>query len=102
MRGEPRHCPECRAGTAAAGCRVADLAARAAAALGVSHVQIAGDAARPAGRVGIVCGSGGDCVDQVARSGCDTLFTGEIKLHQATEAMAAGMDNLRLPPTFMP
>jgi dinuclear metal center YbgI/SA1388 family protein len=80
-----------RAGTAPAGCRVADLAARAAAALGVSHVQIAGDATRPAGRVGIVCGSGGDCVDQVARSGCNTLFTGEIKLHQATEALAAGM-----------
>jgi putative NIF3 family GTP cyclohydrolase 1 type 2 len=27
----------------------------------------------------------------VARSGCDTLFTGEIKLHQAIEALAAGM-----------
>jgi putative NIF3 family GTP cyclohydrolase 1 type 2 len=27
----------------------------------------------------------------VARGGCSTLFTGEIKLHQATEAEAAGM-----------
>lgn len=80
-----------RVGTAAEGCTVADLAGRAAAALGVRHVQIAGDPRRPAGRVGIVCGSGGDCVEQVARGGCDTLFTGEVKLHQATEALAAGM-----------
>lgn len=80
-----------RAGDAADGSTVGDLAARAAAALGVRHVQIAGDAGRRAGRVGIVCGSGGDCVEQVARGGCDTLFTGEIKLHQATEAEAAGM-----------
>ena len=80
-----------RAGMAEEGCSVADLAARASAALGVQHVQIAGDPRRPAGRVGIVCGSGGDCVEQVARGGCDTLFTGEIKLHQATEAEAAGM-----------
>jgi dinuclear metal center YbgI/SA1388 family protein len=80
-----------RAGTAPEGCSVGDLAVRAAAALGVRHVQIAGGATRRAGRVGIVCGSGGDCVEQVVRGGCDTLFTGEIKLHQATEAEAAGM-----------
>lgn len=80
-----------RAGVAAEGCTVSDLATRAAAALGARHVQLAGDPARPAGRVGIVCGSGGDCVEQVARGRCDTLFTGEIKLHEATEALAAGM-----------
>ena len=70
---------------------VGDLAARGAEALGVGHVQIAGDRSRPAGQVGIVCGSGGDCIDQVIRSGCDTLFTGELKLHQAIEAVAAGL-----------
>lgn len=70
---------------------VGDLAARAADALGTGPVQIAGDRSRLAGRVGIVCGSGGDCIDQVVRGGCDTLFTGEIKLHQAIEAVAAGM-----------
>ena len=70
---------------------VGDLAARAAEALGVGHVQIAGDRSRPAGLVGIVCGSGGDCIDQVIRGGCDTLVTGELKLHQAIEAVAAGL-----------
>lgn len=80
-----------RAGTAADGVTVADLAARAARAFGIEHVQVAGDVGRLAGRVGIVCGSGGDCVDQVRRGGCDTLFTGEIRLHEATAAVAAGM-----------
>ncbi|MFM8735363.1 MAG: Nif3-like dinuclear metal center hexameric protein [Pirellulales bacterium] len=80
-----------RAGTAAPGCTVVDLAARAAAALGTAHVQIAGDGSRAAGRVAIVCGSGGDCVEQVRRGGCETLFTGEIRLHQAIEAEAAGL-----------
>jgi hypothetical protein len=33
----------------------------------------------------------GDLVAQVAAAGCETLVTGEIKLHQATEARAAGL-----------
>ncbi|MCE9631980.1 MAG: Nif3-like dinuclear metal center hexameric protein [Planctomycetia bacterium] len=80
-----------RAGTADDRSTVALLAARAGKALGGARVQLAGDATRPAGRVGIVCGSGGDCLDDVCRGGCDTLVTGEIKLHQAIEAVAAGL-----------
>jgi putative NIF3 family GTP cyclohydrolase 1 type 2 len=30
-------------------------------------------------------------MDRVRLGGCDTLFTGEIKLHEATAARAAGM-----------
>jgi putative NIF3 family GTP cyclohydrolase 1 type 2 len=41
--------------------------------------------------VGIVCGSGGDTIPEVVRGGCETLLTGEIKLHQAVEAAAAGL-----------
>jgi putative NIF3 family GTP cyclohydrolase 1 type 2 len=41
--------------------------------------------------VGIVCGSGGDMVGMAAAAGCDTFFTGEIRLHHALEARAAGM-----------
>jgi dinuclear metal center YbgI/SA1388 family protein len=70
---------------------LAALADRAATALGVRQVQCAGDPARPAGRVGIVCGSGGDLVAEVVAAGCRTLLTGEIKLHQALEAEAAGL-----------
>ena len=80
-----------RVGMTAEGTTVAALARRAGAALGVRHVQIVGAAGRPAGRVGIVCGSGGDCIPQAVREACDTLLTGEIKLHQAIEAAAAGV-----------
>jgi len=80
-----------RAGTAPAGATVGDLARRAAEAVGGRHVQLVGAAARPAGRVGIVCGSGGDTIPQVVRGGCETLVTGEIKLHHAVEAAAAGL-----------
>jgi dinuclear metal center YbgI/SA1388 family protein len=80
-----------RAGTAARGTSVADLARRAAARLGARGVQIAGDETRPAGRVGIICGSGGDGIATVRKAGCDTLFTGEIRLHHAVEAEAAGL-----------
>ena len=80
-----------RAGTADERHTVADVARRAAAGLGAVHVQIVGAANRPAGRVGIICGSGGDLLADVQRAGCDTLVTGEIKLHQATEALAAGL-----------
>jgi len=59
--------------------------------LGATPVQIAGNRDGEAGRVGIVCGSGGDLVAEVAATGCDTLVTGELKLHHACEARAAGM-----------
>ncbi|MCE2728172.1 MAG: Nif3-like dinuclear metal center hexameric protein [Planctomycetaceae bacterium] len=80
-----------RAGTAPEAMTVAGMARRVGAALRVRHVQLVGAADRPAGRVGIVCGSGGDCIPQVVRGACDTLLTGEIKLHQAIEAAAAGL-----------
>ena len=77
-----------RAGTAPDGWTVAQLARHAASRLGVPAVEVAGDPARPAGRVGIVCGSGGDSAAAVQRAGCNTLVTGEIKLHGALEALA--------------
>jgi len=80
-----------RVGSAPAGWTVDRLARHAAARLASGGVQVAGDPARPAGRVGIVCGSGGDAVAAAAAAGCTTFFTGEIRLHQALEALALGM-----------
>jgi dinuclear metal center YbgI/SA1388 family protein len=80
-----------RMGLAASGTTVAGLARMLAAKLGATGVQLVGARDRPAGRVGIVCGSGGELVGQVAAAGCATLVTGEIKLHQALEARAAGL-----------
>lgn len=80
-----------RMGLAREGESVAAVARTLAGRLGVATVQLVGDRQAAAGRVGIVCGSGGDLVGQVARAGCRTLVTGEIKLHEACEARAAGL-----------
>jgi dinuclear metal center YbgI/SA1388 family protein len=80
-----------RKGVAPGGMTVAALARRLAEKLGATGVQLVGDRDRPAGRVGLVCGSGGDLLGQVAAAGCATLVTGELKLHQASEARAANV-----------
>jgi dinuclear metal center YbgI/SA1388 family protein len=80
-----------RAGTAPAGWSVAQLSRHIARRLGTPGVQVVGNPERPAGRVGIVCGSGGDSLAAVKRAGCTTFLTGEVKLHQALEARAADL-----------
>jgi len=75
----------------AAGRTVGEVARGLAGRLGLAGAQVVGDPLRAAGRVGIVCGSGGDTIATVARAGCTTLLTGEVKLHQALEAQAAGL-----------
>jgi len=80
-----------RAGTAPAGWSVGQLSRHIADRLGAKGVQIVGDSGRDAGRVGIVCGSGGDSLAAVRLAGCTTFLTGEIKLHQALEARADGL-----------
>jgi dinuclear metal center YbgI/SA1388 family protein len=87
-----------RVGTAPTGWTVAaaarHLVARLRAAdatVAVAGAHVVGDQARPAGRVGIVCGSGGDAVAAAKRVGCTTLVTGELKLHGAVAALAADM-----------
>lgn len=80
-----------RAGTAPDGETMHDLGRRIASALDVAVVEIVGDPSRPAGRVGIVCGSGGSSIAAVRRGGCHTLLTGELKLHEALEAETAGL-----------
>lgn len=54
--------------------------------LGVPGAMVCGPAERPAGTVGIVCGSGGDCLPDVFAAGCHTFVTGEIRLHDALAA----------------
>ena len=80
-----------RAGTAPAGWSVAHLSRHIAGRLQTTGVHLVGDSDREAGRVGIVCGSGGDSLAAVRLAGCTTFLTGEIKLHQALEARADGL-----------
>ena len=87
-----------RAGDAPVGIPVAELArnlmkslAAADTSVSIAGCQIAGDTTRPAGRVGIICGSGGEMAAAARAAGCTTLVTGEIKLHDALAATAAGV-----------
>jgi dinuclear metal center YbgI/SA1388 family protein len=80
-----------RLGDAPRGTSVEAIATNLSTSLGARDVQLVGDRERAAGRVGIVCGSGGDLIGEVIAAGCQTLVTGEIKLHQALEARAASL-----------
>ena len=80
-----------RAGTAPANWSVAKLSNHVASRLHVKGVQLVGRPDHPAGRVGIVCGRGGESLAPVKQAGCTTFLTGEIKLHQALEARAMGL-----------
>jgi putative NIF3 family GTP cyclohydrolase 1 type 2 len=87
-----------RVGEAPAGMTITDLVrglmkslAAADPSVTLAGCQIAGEATRKAGRVGIICGSGGEMVAAAQAAGCTTLVTGEMKLHDALTAMAAGV-----------
>jgi dinuclear metal center YbgI/SA1388 family protein len=59
--------------------------------LGVAHLQIIGDPARNVRRVAIVCGSGGEFLDDAVRSGADVFLTGEMRFHGCVEAESRGI-----------
>ena len=80
-----------RMGTASSHDTVDSVTQRLISTLGCPGCSVAGDPSRPAGRIGIVCGSGGESVPIAAAAGCQTLVTGEIKLHDALEALAHNM-----------
>jgi len=67
------------------------LAGRLITAVAAPGAHLAGEAQRPAGRVGVACGSGGELLNAAREAGCTTLVTGEIRLHAAAEAIARGI-----------
>lgn len=80
-----------RMGEAPPAASVDHLARQLAAAVHAPGAHVAGDASLPAGLVGIVCGSGGELLGELLAAGCQTLVTGEIRLHAAVEAVAGGV-----------
>lgn len=75
---------------------LARFATRLAASLDAPGTLLVGDATAPVCRVGIVCGSGGDGIPAAVEAGCDTFVTGELKLHDALHARAAGIKVIAL------
>lgn len=59
--------------------------------LGVSHLLVAGDPAKPIARVAVAAGAGGELLGDARRLRADAFVTGEIRHHDALAALAAGM-----------
>ena len=85
-----RHGELLRFGSFEAPVTLETLAAQAAAALGGPVVPYGG-AQRPISRWAICSGAGGSEVAEAAREGTDVLLTGEIRHHEALEAMERGV-----------
>lgn len=80
-----------RMGHAADSMSIGQLIGTLTSALDIDGCHIVGEASKPAGLVGIACGSGGDLLPDVRAAGCTTMVTGEIRLHAAVEARASGV-----------
>lgn len=52
------------------------------------------DAGRPAERIAVCGGAGGDVLYEAAQKGCDTVITGEIKHHQWIDGAQLGLNLL--------
>jgi dinuclear metal center YbgI/SA1388 family protein len=70
---------------------LAGLAKAAKAALRAGMVQTVGDAAAPVQRVAIVCGAGGELLQDAVRARADVLLTGEMRFHDYLAAQAQGL-----------
>lgn len=80
-----------RVGRLAAPEPFAVFADRVTAALGLSHLRIAGPTDREVGTVAVCGGSGGNFLAIAAAAGADVLVTGDVKYHEALEAAAVGL-----------
>jgi dinuclear metal center YbgI/SA1388 family protein len=69
----------------------ADLADKIKRAMGLQAISLAGDPARRVERVAIVTGAGGGCIDSVLASGVQAFITGELRLHEVQQMVAAGV-----------
>jgi dinuclear metal center YbgI/SA1388 family protein len=58
--------------------------------LGLSYVRMIGDGRRKVRRVGVIGGSGGGQIAEVP-GGIDVLVTGDVKYHEALEALDRGL-----------
>ncbi|MGL4914075.1 MAG: Nif3-like dinuclear metal center hexameric protein [Romboutsia sp.] len=60
--------------------------------LDMKHIRIVGDLDSKINKVAAVTGSGADMVKKAQRSGADVIITGDIKYHDAQDALDIGMN----------
>ncbi len=68
-----------------------EFASRVRAVLRTSGMRIIGDPNRRIRKVAVVCGSGGDLLNEAAQAQADVFVTGELRFHQEVAAEAAGL-----------
>ncbi|SDF24709.1 Nif3-like dinuclear metal center hexameric protein [Sporolituus thermophilus] len=80
-----------RVGTLAQSLSLADFAIVVKAALGLEQLKIAGDLAAKVRKVAVCGGSGISVTSAAIAAGADVLITGDVKYHEAQDAVAAGL-----------
>ncbi len=67
------------------------LAGRLKEALGIEHLRVVGDLARKVETVAVSAGAGSMVIPHAARRGAQVLITGDVKYHEAQDALDAGL-----------
>lgn len=80
-----------RYGTLSAPMAIRDFAAQVREGLGATHVRLIEAAPRPVRRVAICSGSGAEFIQKAAFMGADAYVTGDVKYHEAQQAVELGM-----------
>ncbi len=68
-----------------------DLCIRIKEVLSLNHLTIAGDLTRKVRKIGVVSGAGASLINQARKKGCDVVLTGDVKYHEAKDAVESGM-----------
>ena len=59
--------------------------------LGMKVIRVVGDLKHPIQTVAVVTGSGSEYINKAMRKGADVFITGDLKYHEAQDALDAGM-----------
>jgi dinuclear metal center YbgI/SA1388 family protein len=71
--------------------QLGELAQKARAGLKSGPVQVVGDLNRAVESIAVVCGAGGELLDDAVAAGADVLLTGELRFHDCLAARACGL-----------
>lgn len=59
--------------------------------LNMKHIRVVGSLDTTISKIALVTGSGADMVKKAQRSGCEVIITGDVKYHDAQDAIDMGM-----------
>jgi dinuclear metal center YbgI/SA1388 family protein len=91
LRPQPSPLGEGRVGVLPQPVPLGELAQRVRAGLNAGPVQVVGEPGRAVQRVAIVCGAGGELLEDAVRARADALLTGEMRFHDYLAARARGL-----------